>query len=293
MSRSIALHKISLCGLRESNEDTEKFLFNLRRNGYPKNIKYAPIDFFSICDGHGGAEVSNYIIPILSNYLTDIQLKYPLSDDIIKKIYNNIQNLLIKHEDDIAKMCGSTAIVAIRYLNNYSKECVQIINLGDCRAVLSRNGLAIPLCKDHKPHWPDEKKRIDIINKDHKPVKTIYFDYGAWRIGDLSVSRSFGDLDNTPYVSHIPDIYNYQLYADDEFIIIACDGLWDTVDNQEAVNFVKDHIMDNNLENYITASYSPKLLEKSKNIAKKLAYYALSLGSTDNISIYIIIFNDN
>ena len=293
MPRPISLHKTSLQGLRETNEDIEKYNLNLTHNGYSVNSKYAPIDFFLICDGHGGSAVAKFIAPKLEKYLMKNDLVYPIDNNHIIKIYNYLQQELINHPNKIAYGCGSTALVLIRYLNNHQKENIQVINIGDCRAVLSRKGLAIPLCKDHKPFWPDEKMRIDLVNSKYNTNRRIHFDAGDWRIGDLSVSRSFGDLDNIPYLTHIPDSFYYQLQGDDEFIVMACDGLWDVLQNHEVINFVRDHIHNNNIEYYIIPYKYPTPDIMNANIARKLAKYAIARGSTDNVSILIIFFENN
>ena len=297
MSRAIDLHKTSQRGLRPTNEDVEKFKLNLGQNANPN---YAPIDLFIICDGHGGDSVANFVAPKIEKYLTNANLTYPLRHDQICKIWSYIQNEVIQHPQKIASFCGSTALVLIRYLDNASQENVQIINIGDCRAVLSRKGLAIPLSKDHKPYWPDEKSRINTINaKNPSNIKEIHYDAGDWRVGDLSVSRSFGDLDNTPHITHIPDSFNYKLKPTDEFIIMACDGLWDNVQSHEAVNFVRDHMNNKNTEFYKIEYqldgkkmiYPSDEVKKTNNIARKMASYAIAKGSTDNVSILIIFFN--
>lgn len=294
MSRNISLHKTSLCGKRPTNEDVEKYNMNMSIDGTAINPNYAPIDFFVVLDGHGGSQVAEYVAPKLEKYLTKKKLKYPLSHSYICKIYNHIQKSLIDHPDKIAEKCGCTALVMVRYLDNNDNRYIQIINLGDCRAILSRKGLAIPLSKDHKPYWPDEKRRIDKVNKEHNTNEQIHFDMGDWRIGDLSVSRSFGDLDNTPYVSHIPDSFCYPLSDDDEFIILGCDGVMDVLENHETINFIRDHLNNNNINLYeIENVYPSNEVAKTKNIARKLAEYAICRGSTDNISVMIIFFDRN
>ncbi|AGC02059.1 Serine/Threonine protein phosphatase [Acanthamoeba polyphaga moumouvirus] len=288
--RSIISHKTSLLGLRESNEDVELIEMNL----IPQNDKYAPIDLFIVCDGHGGKEVAEFVAPELKKYLMHPGNIYPLSKNKINKIYNSIQNKLINHVDEIAETCGCTALVVVRYLDSSDQENIQIINIGDCRAVLSRSGIAEPLSKDHKPIWPDEKKRIDKVNQKYYPeTREIHFDHGDWRIGDLSVSRSFGDLDNTPHVTHLPDVYNKVLEYGDEFIVLACDGVWDVLQNHEVVNFIKDHQENNNIQFYnIPGKYPNDEVANNKNIARKLASYAIAKGSGDNVSVIIIFFVD-
>ena len=110
-----------------------------------------------------------------------------------------------------------------------------------------------------------------------------YFDGDDWRIKDLSVSRAFGDFDAEPYLTNMPDIFRYKIDKNDKFIIFACDGVWDVLQNQDVVNFVLNECYDKDLNVRIN---------KNLNIAKKLAEHALQKGSTDNLTI-IIYFLDN
>lgn len=290
MSSNIVLHKSSLCGRRPTNEDAEVYFINLSNGSI--NSSYAPVDFFAICDGHGGSEVSEFVSAELKRYLTNRNITYPLQTHKINGIYDSIQKKLINHPKKIADGCGSTALVLVRYFDSRTNQYgIQVINSGDCRAVLSRNGLAIPLTKDHKPFWSDERRRIDMVNKKHSMNNQIEFLDGDWRIGDLSVSRSFGDLDNTPHVTHIPESFCYELMAEDEFVIMACDGLWDVMENHEAVNFVRDHLTNNHIDLYeIPGKYPTTESIKKKNISRKLADYAIAMGSGDNVSVFIIFF---
>lgn len=276
----------SLIGLREDNEDVEATLINMDTNGNAINKNLAPVDIFIICDGHGGKKVASLVCPCLLRTFENKKYSYPLSKDIINDIYEKIQVKLSKHPDNVAYGCGCTALVVIRYYSDGNKF-LQVINSGDCRAVLSKKGLAIAMTKDHKPDWPDEKIRIMEVIKKHRLNSKIEHVDGAWRIGDLSVSKSFGDLDNTPCVTHIPEIFNYKINQYLEFIVMGCDGLWDVVSNEEAINFVKDFRINN-----LTYTYTPYIKGTiNKNIAEKLAQYAINKGSTDNISIIIIFLN--
>lgn len=294
MARNISLHKTSLIGQRDDNEDVESYLLNLSIKGDAIDSKFAPIDFFVICDGHGGKNVAEFVVSLLQKHLTKSRLKYPLSYKYICKVYSYIQQSLIGHVKHIAAECGCTALVLIRYADEQNIKFIQVINLGDCRAVLSKNGIAMPLSKDHKPHWPDEKVRINQVNQKHNMNEQIYVDeYNDWRIGGLSVSRAFGDLDNVPHVSHIPDIFSYQLIDnEDEFIVLACDGIYDVMENHDVINFVRDYMKHSHIETYkIPHKFPPKELVNSKNIARLLAEYAIANGSTDNVSVMIIFFD--
>lgn len=289
---TVTVHRTSITGRRDFNEDTECVKRNLSpENGSAINIGFAPIDLFIVCDGHGGDQVSKFIVVKLAEHFMKKSNVYPLSNLLINQIYDKIQRQLEQHPNRIASECGSTALVVIRYaLKN--RKFLQVINIGDCRAVLCRDGLALPLTKDHKPDWPEEKRRIKDVNREYDTNEPIHYEDKAWRIGDISVSRSFGDLDNVPFVTHVPEIFNYPLiYGKDEFIIMACDGLWDVISNDVGVNFVRDHMTKNLIFTHNLRNYPPKDDKSGDNIARKLADYAYAKGSDDNISVLLLIFN--
>lgn len=293
------LHKSSVQGKRETNEDCEKYKINLNFRGMAFEPQYAPVDCYVLCDGHGGAQVAKFCAVRLVAEFTRKKNIFPLPKRQVQKIFNTIQNDLINHPKNIGKNCGCTALCIVLYLDNEGNKCIQVSNIGDSRAVLCRKGLPVPLTKDHKPSWPEERLRISMVNASQAvggPIRDIHFTAGDWRVGDLSVSRSFGDLDNTPQVTHSPESFTYQLLPTDEFIIMACDGLWDVVENYQAVNFVKDHLQspDGSTPPFyrIPGKFPPPIGYANKNIenniARKLSDYAVAKGSTDNVSAFVI-----
>jgi serine/threonine protein phosphatase PrpC len=263
------IYSISKKGKRENNEDCETIFLNM--NGEIK--EHCKINIYGVYDGHGGKFVSKYLSKNLPKYFKSLNVKYPLSGKYIRNVFKKIQNDLEKKHNEESDYCGSTCLMAIDYIND-NNRILDIINLGDSRCVISKNNKANVITKDHKPNWPDEKERINKIGGQ------IYYDGVDWRIGDLSVSRAFGDLDNKPYISCIPDIFRYKINKKDQFMVIACDGLWDVMDSQEVVNFI--------LANSYDLEYNR--INKKINIARFLADFALQKGSTDNITIIIIFF---
>ena len=269
-------HSISLIGLRDKNEDQHDSIINL--NNQFENMNN--INFFAVYDGHGGKDVSKYLKDNLSNYFTNKKNQFDITDSInfkkyIEKVFDHLQSKLELKFKNISYTIGSTALIIIMFKHNndiYS----YIANIGDCRSVLcDSSNNPLQLTKDHKPNKPDEKKRIEKIGG------KIYFDGYDWRIGDLSVSRSFGDMDSTPFVTHKPEIFKYKIKKNDKFIIIACDGLWDVMNNKSVTKFILDKMK------------NIKITEMSRNsnnnIAFLLADYAIKKKhSTDNISIIII-----
>lgn len=266
-------HHISLIGKRKKNEDEIDIIIN-KDNEIKKKI-----NFFGIYDGHGGNQVSKYLKENLSKYFIDndsLEIKKLLDNKNINDIFEFIQNSLIEYELG-AKNAGSTALIIIMYKKN-NLNIIKIMNLGDCRAVLCNiNNIAIPLTKDHKPSSYDEYKRIIGMSGIIK-----YSNNDDPRINGLSVSRSFGDLDSKPYISHLPDIYEHKI-INDKFIILGCDGVWDCLTNQEVIDFVLDKM------DKIKIKTKPL---KNENIAYLLGNYAIEKGSLDNISIIIIFVDD-
>ncbi len=243
---------VSYKGQRDENEDAMSIVQNNTANVY------------AIYDGHGGDKISKYLHNNLPKYFINQKIKYPLHKKNIYDIFNKIQTKISNTYKRQAIDSGSTCLCVVEYDNNN----MHIINTGDCRCVLSRDGKAIPLTNDHKPELDSEKKRINKVKGDEK----VYLDdEGTYRIGPLSVSRAFGDLDTAPYITHKPDISNLKIQKKDNFLILGCDGIWDVVKNQEAVDFV---------------------LKNDKNSARKLASYALKKGSSDNISLIIVYLNE-
>ena len=229
---------------------------------------------FAVFDGHGGSSISKYLKLNLPHKILNKKNKHIFNNNsntttLFNDIYNSIQNDIKEKHPRIAYRCGSTCCVGIHYLDNNNNHRLWILNVGDSRAVkCNRKGEAVQLSEDHKPHHKSERDRIK-----HAGGK-IVFDGVDWRINDLSLSRAFGDLDAQPQVIHTPDIYNYKLSTYDKFIIFACDGLWDVINNQEAVSYVNKLISSN-----INCNY-----------AKELALYAYKKGSLDNITIIVYSF---
>jgi serine/threonine protein phosphatase PrpC len=263
------IQSFSLQGKRDSNEDQHIGIINL--NNVDKTINQ--VNFVGVFDGHGGKLVSKYLKANLPKYIlkkTDINIydqKSAITSRFFSKLFNKIQDGLIEEHPSASKRCGSTALCGVMYKNQKNVNYVWIANVGDSRAVLcNHQNKAVPLSKDHKPHHAPEKKRIESMGG------RIKFDGVDWRVGDLSLSRAIGDLDNTPYVTHKPELFRYRLNKKDKYIIFACDGLWDVVDNDDAVNFV-NYLLD---KHYIG------------NISKKLAEYAIQKGSFDNVTVSIL-----
>lgn len=169
---------------------------------------------------------------------------------------------------------------------DYETTGFYALNLGDCRAVLCRRGgAAVSLTSDHKPDRPDEKARIEKAGGfvgTFAGIPRVFSAAGAGLAVQselatfLAVSRAFGDRSlKTPsaLVSCEPEIHRYKLEPDDVFILMACDGVWDVLGDEEAVSIARVHIKD------------PKT---AANAVVKAAY---KRGSADNLTATLIKFS--
>lgn len=107
---------------------------------------------------------------------------------------------------------------------------------------MCRKGKAKDLSIDHKPDLPSEKRRIERANG--------FVEEGRVN-GMLALSRSLGDFEykNNPIlkpedhiVTAFPEIIVEKVTPDIDFLIVACDGIWDCKDSQQAVDFVADRL---------------------------------------------------
>lgn len=144
------------------------------------------------------------------------------------------------------------------------KRVLYTANVGDARAVLNRDGRAVRLSYDHKGSDPQEAKRI---------VEAGGFVMNNRVNGVLAVTRSLGDCSMKEFVIGKPYTTKITLTEKDSFLILACDGLWDVCNDQEAVDLVKD-IMD------------------PQEASTKLIRHALQNFSTDNLSVMVVRFKN-
>eukprot|EP00928_Gymnodinium_smaydae_P097492 TRINITY_DN8846_c0_g1_i1.p1 TRINITY_DN8846_c0_g1~~TRINITY_DN8846_c0_g1_i1.p1 ORF type:complete len:548 (+),score=162.57 TRINITY_DN8846_c0_g1_i1:82-1644(+) len=143
---------------------------------------------------------------------------------------------------------GCTAVV-VMLVKNGDAEGPRVLcaNAGDSRAVLSRAGAVVALSEDHKPECPVEVARIEAAGG-HVQMDAP----GGPRVmGDLNLSRAFGDLryktpiENPPerqVLTPFPEVRTIPLTDQDEFMVIGCDGIWECLSNQEAVDFVRPRL---------------------------------------------------
>jgi len=134
---------------------------------------------------------------------------------------------------------GCTAVVALLVGRD-----LYVANAGDSRCVVCRNGKAIEMSFDHKPEDEPERNRITKAGGRVTPDGRVN--------GGLNLSRAIGDhayktnkdLPLTEQmISPVPDVKKLTIDPDtDSFIFLACDGIWNSLNSQEVVEFINDRL---------------------------------------------------
>ncbi|RWR95263.1 putative protein phosphatase 2C 34 [Cinnamomum micranthum f. kanehirae] len=126
---------------------------------------------------------------------------------------------------------GTTALTVVK-----QGDVVVIANVGDSRAVLATtmddgNLVPVQLTVDFKPSLPQEAERIT-------QCKGRY-GYQTGETPGLAMSRAFGDYCVKDFgLISVPEVTQRHVTNRDQFIVLATDGVWDVISNQEAVEIV-------------------------------------------------------
>ncbi|KIW27248.1 uncharacterized protein PV07_07004 [Cladophialophora immunda] len=220
-------------------EDAHAAVLDLQPEENGKSKQPSPPDkrlsYFGVYDGHGGEKVAQFAgenihkIVAKQDSFSKGDIEQALKDGFLatdRAILNDA-----RYEDEVS---GCTASVGI-----ISKDKIWVANAGDSRTVLGVKGRAKPLSFDHKPQNEGEKARISAAGG--------FVDFGRVN-GNLALSRAIGDFefkksaDLSPeqqIVTAFPDVITHEVSSDDEFLVIACDGIWDCQSSQAVVEFVR------------------------------------------------------
>lgn len=160
--------------------------------------------------------------------------------------------------------------------------------------------VVVPLSEDHKPNLPGEQARIEAAGLRVEEITfeenetTITIPKVAKSDSDmLAVSRAFGDFEykgNTTLgpeeqaVVCLPEVLVHERCASDQYLVLACDGIWDVCSNEMVKDFVIDQIT-NRLDRQNASSSSDAILPE---VGDALLLESLHLGSQDNMSTIVV-----
>ena len=255
-------------GKRPTMEDESVMIGCVGEDVWPMSSGRTDIAYFGIYDGHGGKECANTLSKTLHRYIFASD-HFP--SDIEAAIIDGCDRC-DKFACDMSS--GSTAVFCIMI-----GETIWFANVGDSEAVVSIAGQAQCMSLAHRPSLSAEKNRIAAAGGFVKSGRVM---------GMLAVSRAFGDIDSKPtrsaeyarfykgdFVIAEPYVQSLNRFEGDliEFIILACDGLFDRVTKQDSVDLVRESLRTHG---------------SIQKAAEDLVERALLMHSTDNVSVMII-----
>ncbi|KAL9224541.1 hypothetical protein vseg_000566 [Gypsophila vaccaria] len=234
--------------------------------------------FFGVYDGHGGSEVADFCAQRMHEVIAEEWSREGHEGHEWQKRWHDTFCSGFRRADDqviteagASEMVGSTAVVAV-----VSGCQIILSNCGDSRAVLCKRTHTVPLTVDHKPDRVDELTRIE-----GEGGKVISWN-GARVLGVLAMSRSIGDRYMSPYIIPVPEITFTARSDEDECLILASDGLWDVMSNDE-VGEVARRLIRRIRRSAVAGDKSP-----AQVVADNLTQLAIGRNSSDNISIIVV-----
>ena len=266
------------------------------------------VGFFGVYDGHEGDIVSSFLSRNLHKNLWKR----------LSKAYGNAATGTVEHDEasnvDLSKKLaesfavvdraifdkelrgGSTAICGLVHESDLVIGC-----LGDSQAVVSRRGKVHFVSEPHKPSNSDEKSRIEGAGGRVSNDRVL---------GMLGVSRAFGDNDykctkgkregyngSSDLVSAIPTITRHSITKDDDFMVLASDGLFDMMTPEDVVAFVAQKrcsVLKHEGSGTCTGTCSCTCSNVDvTSIAEALVSEALSRGSSDNVTATVVFFHQD
>jgi serine/threonine protein phosphatase PrpC len=221
-------------------------------------------NFFSaeIYDGHAGRRAAQVAAEMLTPHFlhawsreSDKSLKEQSHEyELLRDAYRIVDDYIVKSGIESGTAAANFYIIDDRFI---------AANVGDTRIIIGTAHGAFALTVDHKPHLPEEKSRIESLGG-----KVIFYDVPRVQ-GMLAMSRALGDASLKPYVSCEPRIIVGYLGKENDYAILACDGVWDVLIPQEVLELVRK-------------------AESPQKAAELVKEKAIDKGSTDNITVIVL-----
>ncbi|KAM9837572.1 protein phosphatase 1bb isoform 1-T1 [Aulostomus maculatus] len=244
--------------------------------GLPHGL--ADWSFFAVYDGHAGSRVANYCSGHLLEHILSGGAEFGSGPSSVEGVKDGIRSGFLNIDEYMRSFSdlrqgldrsGSTAVCVL-----LSPTHLYFINCGDSRAVLSRDNKVGFSTQDHKPCNPREKERIQNAGGSVMIQRVN---------GSLAVSRALGDYDykcvdgkgpTEQLVSPEPEVCVLERAAEgDEFVVLACDGIWDVMSNEELCEFVRSRLL---------------VCDDLEKVCNSVVDTCLHKGSRDNMSVVLV-----
>ncbi|KAJ9123189.1 hypothetical protein QFC22_001382 [Naganishia vaughanmartiniae] len=192
--------------------------------------------FFGVFDGHGGSAVARYTGTTIHSRLAALEAyKAGRYEEALKTLYLKTDEDLRADPNFFNEPSGCTAVSGLITTDGR----IIVANSGDSRSVLSYKGEGKPLSYDHKPTNTEESARITAAGG--------FVEFGRVN-GNLALSRAIGDFEfkqnysldaEHQIVTADPEIITHKCDGEEEFLVLACDGIWDCLTSQQVIDFVR------------------------------------------------------
>ncbi|KAJ4482158.1 PP2C-domain-containing protein [Lentinula aciculospora] len=219
-------------GWRITMEDSHAIMLDLDEE------KKDRIAFFAVYDGHGGGTVAKYAGGhVHKRLVTEESYAAKAYDAALKNAFLGTDQDILADRAHARDPSGCTAVAAL-----VTEDKIYVANAGDSRSVISVKGEVKPLSFDHKPTNASERFRISNAGG--------YVENGRVN-GNLALSRAIGDFEfkknlslppEKQIITSDPEITIHDIDLEDEFFVIACDGIWDCLSSQQVVNIVRSKV---------------------------------------------------
>ena len=233
---------------RDYMEDKGISILNI--NGDPDKA------LFCLFDGHGGDQVSKFL---QNNFIDYFKRMLPF-DNVEKSLINIFKKLDEKIKNLNCYQVGAAACI-IYITKEGGQKCLYSANVGDTRSILISEKDFKRLSYDHRADDSKEYKRI---------VNEGGIILGGRVYGTLMLGRAFGDWQLKSYgVTCEPYIKRININDYDKYVIIATDGVWDSLEDIDVYDLSKKY-------------------NNSKELCNVIVSKSLEKGCTDNISCFVI-----
>ncbi|XP_053731471.1 protein phosphatase 1B isoform X2 [Synchiropus splendidus] len=277
----------SMQGWRMEMEDAHTAILGLSAPGM------SDWSYFAVFDGHAGFKVASYCSEHLLEHIICASLEAGKRQGsltgsgsssnnpaslTVEMVKTGIRTGFLRIDERMRSFSeakngldrsGCTAVGIL-----LSPEHIFFINCGDSRAVLYRNSQVCFSTPDHKPCNPRERERIQNAGGS-VIIKRVN--------GSLAVSRALGDYDykcvngkgpTEQLVSPEPEVFvMVRAPEQDQFVILACDGVWDVMSNEELCEFVRSRL---------------EVSDDLERVCNEVVDTCLHKGSQDNMSVVLV-----
>ncbi len=214
-----------------------------------------------VYDGHGGREAATVASEMLTPAFLDLwnteqkalAHKRRSNPELLREAYRAVDDYIAKKHPKTGTTAATFYITGDRFL---------VSNAGDTRVVVGTRKNALCLTVDHRPDLNQERGRIEAAGG-------RILNLGVPRVeGILAVTRSLGDSYLKPLVSAEPRIVEGTLGRENDFVVVACDGIWDVLTPEEVLRIVR-------------SAHNPD------RAAEKVVETALGRDGRDNMTIVV------